>query len=81
MSTQGGDGDIFTQVIAFLGDGDFDDDGDVDLEDFANWDDCMTGPDGAPYESGCEAFDTESDGDVDLRDFAGFQEAFTGPSS
>ena len=81
MSTQGGDGDIFTQVIAFLGDGDFDDDGDVDLEDFANWDDCMTGPDGGPYESGCEAFDTESDGDVDLRDFGGFQRAFTGPSS
>jgi hypothetical protein len=58
--------------------GDHDTDGDVDLEDFAAWPGCMTGPDGGPYSTGCEAFDFEDDGDVDLEDFAGFQEEFTG---
>jgi len=58
--------------------GDFDDDGDCDLTDFANWSACVTGPDGGPYELGCEAFDIQFDADVDLRDFAGFQNAFGG---
>jgi hypothetical protein len=59
--------------------GDFDADGDVDLDDFVNWADCETGPNRGPYSPGCEVFDFESDGDVDLQDFAGFQRAFTGP--
>jgi len=58
--------------------GDFDGDGDVDLDDFASWDDCMTGPDDPPYGEGCAAFDFDTDYDVDLTDFAAFQEAFTG---
>ena len=50
----------------------------VDLLDFAQWQTCMTGPEGGAYADGCEVFDFEYDGDVDLFDFAGFQGAFTG---
>ena len=58
--------------------GDWDDDGDTDLADFAHWDDCMTGPDNPPLGGGCDVFDFEPDVDVDLADFAAFQEAFMG---
>jgi hypothetical protein len=58
--------------------GDADGDGDVDLDDYADWDGCMTGPDGGPYGAGCEVFDFEFDADVDSYDFAAFQLAFTG---
>ncbi len=58
--------------------GDAQDDGDVDLFDFAGWDDCVTGADGGPYVEGCRSFDFDGDLDVDLIDFAGLQLAFTG---
>ena len=48
----------------------------VNLDDFADWTDCMTGPDNGPYPAGCAAFDQEFDGDVDLHDFTGFSIAF-----
>jgi hypothetical protein len=56
--------------------GDYECDGEIGLEDFAAWDACMTGPNGGPYEDGCESFDQEFDGDIDLRDFAAFQQWF-----
>ena len=58
--------------------GDYDGDGAVDLGDFGYWDQCMTGPEGGPYDPACAAFDFEFDGDVDVQDFGGFQTAFTG---
>jgi hypothetical protein len=58
--------------------GDFDGDGDVDLEDYAEFPACMSGPDLDPGPEGCDAFDFEFDLDVDLLDFASFQAAFTG---
>jgi len=58
--------------------GDEDGDGDIDLDDFAGWADCRTGPGGGPYDLGCEVHDFEPDGDVDLADFSAFQAAFTG---
>jgi hypothetical protein len=58
--------------------GDRDGDGDVDLDDYAQFPACMTGPDSGPYDAGCDAFDFEFDGDVDLGDFATLQEVFTG---
>ena len=61
-----------------FGIGDYECDPDVDPDDFASWDACMTDPDNGPYDPGCEAFDFEYDGDVDLSDFAGFQEVFEG---
>ncbi len=61
-----------------FGIGDYDCDQLVNLLDFANWAACMTGPDGGPYDGGCEAFDFEFDGDVDLSDFSGFQRILAG---
>jgi len=57
--------------------GDHDGDGDVDLVDFAQMPDCLTGPDAGPVEIGCEGFDFDLDADVDVADFAVFQEAMT----
>jgi len=58
--------------------GDWDDDGDVDLDDFAHFPGCMTGPDNGPAAAGCEVFYFDAGDDVDLADFAAFQTAFTG---
>jgi|GEM_PF-1009529 len=70
-----GDTWTFTTVSA----GDYDADGDVDLNDFAIFQLCFNGP-GRPWaQAGCEAADSEPDGDVDLNDFAVFQSCFNGP--
>ncbi len=58
--------------------GDCDGDGDVDLDDFADFNACLVGPDGG-LGTGCECFDFDDDGDNDLNDFAEFQVNFTGP--
>ena len=55
--------------------GDFDDDGDVDLQDFAGFGGCMTGPDDMAPTS-CLSRDMDRDGDVDLADAARFQDQF-----
>jgi len=57
--------------------GDCDYDGDVDLDDFADLDACLSGP-GGGLGAGCDCHDTDNDLDVDLDDFGRFQEAFTG---
>ena len=59
--------------------GDFDADCEVTMADFALFADCLTGPDGAGLEPGCEAADLDDDGDSDLRDIAMFQAAFAAP--
>lgn len=53
--------------------GDYDGNEVVDLDDFAYWDDCQTGPDGGPREPPCKPFDIDFDGDVDLADFGQMQ--------
>ena len=63
--------------IVFIG-GDYDDDGDIDLDDFASFPPCLSGPGEAPdftppSEKCLEVFDLDDDADVDLTDFAGFQ--------
>jgi hypothetical protein len=63
--------------------GDFDSDGDVDLDDAGPLINCLNGPDVTSPPSGCEAddfeaADLEDDSDVDERDFVGFQRFFTG---
>jgi len=58
--------------------GDFDGDGDVDLDDFSEWFHCMGGPKTPPRAAGCEALDWNHDGDVDLSDFALFAQHFGG---
>lgn len=59
-----------------FGIGDFDCDRNVDLTDYENWTDCMTGPDLGMYPVDCEPFDFDFDCDVDLSDFARFQAVF-----
>ncbi len=61
--------------------GDHDGDCDVDLEDYEEFRQCVTGPDGGPVDEGCAMFDFDSDDDVDLTDLGRFQLAFTGPSA
>ena len=56
--------------------GDLDDNGLVDLDDFASLLNCVAA--GQPLPSACTQADTDSDGDVDLLDFARLQTAFTG---
>jgi hypothetical protein len=60
---------------------DHDQDGDVDLVDFAGFQVCYTGNTRTVGASpSCTtAFDNDLDGDVDLADFAAFQLQFTGP--
>jgi hypothetical protein len=58
-----------------LGDGDFDEDGDVDLEDFATFAECF----GSAGVDGCEAGRMVEGDTIDLDDFGAFQAAMTGP--
>lgn len=55
--------------------GDLDDDGDVDIDDFALFPGCMNGPE-VGYPLDCNLADLDSDGDVDVIDFAEFQTGF-----
>ncbi len=59
-------------------DGDADNDGDVDLDDFSVFVTCMEASESASGPSECTVFDFDEDGDVDLADFARFQTFFTG---
>ncbi len=61
--------------------GDYNCDGDVDLDDFAEFPDCMEGPNvtPTPAQECLDAFDLDFDEDVDLHDFAIMQQSFTGP--
>ncbi len=63
--------------------GDFDADGNVELDDFAAFTECMAGPDTMPHPPMLEcvvaclaAFDLDLDNDVDFGDFAVFQALF-----
>ncbi|MHC4091420.1 MAG: hypothetical protein ACYSVY_14290, partial [Planctomycetota bacterium] len=56
--------------------GDFDTDGDTDLDDYAVFADCMDGP-VSSVAPGCEPGDFDRSGAVDLRDFGVFQRAFS----
>ena len=65
--------------------GDFDVDGDVDVDDFAALAECLAGPGESPAPPALEcvdaclaAFDFDEDGDVDAGDFVTFQSIFTG---
>lgn len=54
---------------------DMDGDGDTDLDDYAPWAACLSGPDITPPVN-CENADADTDFDVDLADFAAFQRVF-----
>ena len=80
MELGGADGDHpVSPGSANAGDGDFDDNGVVDMSDFAVLQDCFTGPDNGPPDSGCDAGDFDADDDVDATDFTLFIDLFAGP--
>ncbi|MEK7732370.1 MAG: hypothetical protein AAB363_10990, partial [Planctomycetota bacterium] len=66
------------KLMAFAGTGDFEPDGDVDLADFAQFENCFTGP-GGTLAPGCEPGDFDGDNDIDCDDWAQFMLAWTAP--
>ncbi len=72
---------VAAQLVPAAKPADFDQDGDVDLEDFAAFQACFNGPN-APPAVGCSVpADLDGDGDVDLVDFSRFQACFNGPNA
>jgi hypothetical protein len=72
---------VTPRAFTILGDvqiGDYDGDDDVDIDDFAAYPGCVTGPDGGPLSMACTVFDFDLDDDCDLVDFSGLQATFTG---
>ena len=58
-----------------------DEDGDVDMQDFALWQRCYTGSGGAIADTAsCARFDRNGDNDIDEADFHQFENCATGPS-
>jgi hypothetical protein len=66
-------------VIVTTATGDFDEDFDVDIDDYTVFYDCWTGPDGGPIEPDCDLGDFDFDDDVDCEDWNGFKLVWTGP--
>ena len=59
--------------------GDFNGDGNVNLDDLSGFVECMTGPGEFEIVEACCFFDGEPDDDVDLIDFTRFEAAFVEP--
>lgn len=59
--------------------GDFDEDGDVDRDDYDQFVLCFTGPDGGPIAPECIPGDAEPDDDCDCDDWGVFTQNWTGP--
>ncbi len=82
----GEDVDGFTRgwlLVPIYDKGDYDGDGDVDLQDSGHFQRCFAAE---PYidgtlHVGCSVFDFDDDMDLDLADYAAFQSAFTGPTA
>jgi hypothetical protein len=58
--------------------GDFDDDGDVDMENFGHFQACLTGPSEPWTDPACEDADLDGDTFIDAGDFAIFQSCLSG---
>jgi hypothetical protein len=59
--------------------GDFDEDGDVDQDDYDQFVLCVTGPGGGPIAPACVPGDADVDDDIDCRDWRAFERNWTGP--
>ena len=66
-------------ILRYRAFADADEDGDLDLDDWASFGVCLGGPDTGGLTPDCYVYDFEPDNDVDLVDFAAMQARFTGP--
>jgi len=57
---------------------DFDEDNDVDADDFSHFQSCGTGPQVPQTDPACDNTDLDNDGDTDQEDFAVFQNCYSG---
>jgi len=67
-------------LVPAVTDCDFDNDSDVDMEDFGRFQRCLTGPDTIQNEPACLDARLDADSDVDVDDLAIFRNCFSGPS-
>lgn len=67
------------EVAAFLIPGDFDNDADVDGDDYDHFDMCVTGPSIPQNNPACMDALLDADADVDMDDYAFLQGQFSGP--
>ncbi|GJM25275.1 MAG: hypothetical protein DHS20C16_16900 [Phycisphaerae bacterium] len=67
---------LFWQFVPETDLGDLDEDGDVDLLDFAEFQTCFTGSDASTMASHCGCFDFDGDDDVDQSDFEVIESEF-----
>ena len=74
-ATFNGEQDVF---FLRVGVPDADNDRDVDMRDFADFQICFTGEEGGVFE-GCELFDVDRDDDVDVTDYLGIRDLLNGP--
>ena len=58
--------------------GDCDADGDIDVDDYATFQGCITGPTAGGVVPGCECANLDGDVDIDLEDLVAFQNVFSG---
>jgi uncharacterized lipoprotein YddW (UPF0748 family) len=72
---------ITIQVDPFEAFGDFDGDGDVDLNDYGDLLSCYNGPGNSYPIPVCEVADSDGDGDVDLTDYGAFLSCYNGPGA
>ena len=75
------EGNEFTLTGGFwfpLSHDDCNSDGWVNLIDYDDLDECLSGPAGGLSQTACNCFDLDGDSDVDLSDVARFQAEFTG---
>ncbi len=68
-----------TASLSISAPGDFDADGDVDLDDFAALQKCLTGPFVGVSDPACLIADLDADGDVDFADVSRFVNCVSGP--
>ncbi len=71
----------FPNPIYEPGSGDYDADGDIDLQDLAAFQGCFTGADQGPASGQCASFFFDGDSDIDLADWASLRANITGPAS
>ena len=77
LTGTGGEVDALADVFPCLGD--FDEDGDLDMIDFAVFQACFTGTDVGPRPARCRCADFDGDRDVDAEDYAAFELFLAGP--